>query len=98
MAEVNPRRLAMILEDLEKEVLSWVTKARDTIQDASFTLKHTEERVEQSLHHALTIKTAVENDVDVVEPRVAQQLEADLKLDIQSLLKQLVQQADEVEV
>ena len=43
-------------------------------------------------------KATFENDVDVVEPRVAQQLEADLKLDIQSLLKQLVQQADEVEV
>jgi chromosome segregation ATPase len=63
MGITNPRRLAIILEDLQREFMQWASVADGTVHAASYTLRHTEEQVNQMTHRSQVIKDNVEDDV-----------------------------------
>lgn len=67
MGEVNPRLLAVILEDLQQELTRWATVASDTIATAAYTQRHAEEQVDQAHRHAAIVNDKAANDRDAVE-------------------------------
>lgn len=67
MGELNPGRLAVILEDLQEEIVRWTTVAGDTIHAASYAQRYAEEQVIQTLHRAYMVENNATQDMASVK-------------------------------
>lgn len=74
MAELNPRKLAIMLEDLQQEFERWGIAADDVIKVAAYQQKQSDERVAQAqrllgivVDNTITDRTAIDTAVNTVE-------------------------------